>query len=441
MRIVLIGGKNIVSIKESVMQTGIQQGDNPLDAGLFYASVRRRLFGNRYAPAASRHIHKQASDSKPGKEGGYLTLCIRAKRLGIAAVALVVCAAVTLCGCLLYGALAEEGEENSFIKWVDFNVPYEMLDKALALDVESHEKSEDTPLNWIELLAYTAARCGGNWSGVKTSKLDELAALLRQGQTLEELTASMKYYDYYLEAYTAVLGGMVGSYEVQVQAEGSEELRWESRYGLMAFSPIAKNYPYSDYDDFGSSRDYGYKRKHLGHDLMGATGTPIIAVEGGVVEALGWNQYGGWRIGIRSFDGKRYYYYAHLRQNFPYNKSLREGSVVWPGDVIGYLGHTGYSANENVNNIQQPHLHFGIQLIFDESQKEGNNEIWIDCYNLVRLLRRHQSEVVKNQETKEYSRIYDIRIPDIPARYNPTDQPDPLASEEQETAPESQPAG
>ncbi len=46
----------------------------------------------------------------------------------------------------------------------------------------------------------------------------------------------------------------------------------------------------------------------------GSIGTPIVAVESGYIEALGWNQYGGWRVGIRSFDGKRYYYYAHLRK-------------------------------------------------------------------------------------------------------------------------------
>ena len=71
------------------------------------------------------------------------------------------------------------------------------------------------------------------------------------------------------------------------------------------------------------------------------------------MEAIGWNQYGGWRLGIRSFDKKRYYYYAHLRQNFPYNKSLKEGSIVQAGDVIGYMGHTGYSKKENVNNIDE----------------------------------------------------------------------------------------
>ena len=32
-------------------------------------------------------------------------------------------------------------------------------------------------------------------------------------------------------------------------------------------------------------------------DMMGQIGTPIIAIESGYVEALGWNQYGGWRIG------------------------------------------------------------------------------------------------------------------------------------------------
>jgi len=131
------------------------------------------------------------------------------------------------------------------------------------------------------------------------------------------------------------------------------------------------------------------------------------------VEALGWNQYGGWRIGIRSFDKKRYYYYAHLRKNFPYNKSLEEGSIVKAGDVIGYLGRTGYSQKENTNNIHTSHLHFGLQLIFDESQKEGINEIWIDCYDLIRFLYRNRSETTKNLETKEWYRIYDMKDPAV----------------------------
>ena len=144
-------------------------------------------------------------------------------------------------------------------------------------------------------------------------------------------------------------------------------------------------------------------------------GTPIIAIESGYVEALGWNQYGGWRIGIRSFDKKRYYYYAHLRQGFPYQPELREGSVVLAGDVIGYMGHTGYSTTEDTNNIDETHLHFGMQLIFDESQKDGDNEIWIDCYQLTNFLYRNQSETARNDDTKEWRRVYLMKDPSAEA--------------------------
>lgn len=82
---------------------------------------------------------------------------------------------------------------------------------------------------------------------------------------MEKLTADMEYYDYYLEAYTAVLGGMVGEFTLDDRRV----------YGLKAFSPIAKGFDYSHYDDFGSSRSYGYARPHLGHDMMGQIGTPI----------------------------------------------------------------------------------------------------------------------------------------------------------------------
>ncbi len=179
----------------------------------------------------------------------------------------------------------------------------------------------------------------------------------------------------------------------------------ETKYGLQVYSPIAKTFPFQHYDDFGASRSYGYQRNHLGHDLMAATGTPVIAVESGTVEVMGWNQYGGWRIGIRSFDKKRYYYYAHLRQNRPYQVDLTEGKVVNAGDVIGYVGRTGYSTTENVNNINTSHLHFGLELIFDESQKECDNEIWIDLYAITKLLQKHQSETLRVPETKEFYSI------------------------------------
>ena len=77
------------------------------------------------------------------------------------------------------------------------------------------------------------------------------------------------------------------------------------------------------------------------------------------------------------------------------------------------MGHTGYSAKENVNNIKIVHLHWGLQLIFDESQKEGNNEIWIDVYPLTRFLAKHTQAAVKVEGTKEWVRTTRIVDPAV----------------------------
>lgn len=302
--------------------------------------------------------------------------------------------------------------EKDYIKWVDFNVSFDALNCAYKYDVDTY--GTEAHVSWIDLLAILAAKNGGNFSKFREKDMNAIVEKLTlKEETIETLTKDMKYFDYYREAYGAVLSGMVGEYQIERKDKDTDEIKLTKTYGLKAFLPVAKNFPYSDFDDFGVSRSYGYKRKHLGHDMMGQVGTPVIAVESGYVEAMGWNQYGGWRLGIRSFDGKRYYYYAHLRKNWPYVKTLKEGDVVCAGDVIGYLGRTGYSTKENTNNINTSHLHFGIQLIFDESQKEGNGEIWIDCYQIIRFLYQNRSEAVKDEDTKEYGRIYKMMDPAI----------------------------
>ena len=294
-------------------------------------------------------------------------------------------------------------EEKDYIKWVEFNVTSEAMKKAYQYDLDSYGK--EPHLHWVDLLAILGARYGGDFTRYQEEDLADIAEKLLDGsQTVEEMTKDMEYYSYYREAYGAVLDGMVGEFQYVHPKK--------KVYGLKAYSPIAEEFPYSDYDDFGVSRSYGYKRNHLGHDMMGQVGTPVIAVESGYVSALGWNQYGGWRIGISSFDGRRYYYYAHLRQNRPYAEGLKEGAVVQAGDVIGYIGRTGYSTEENTNNIDEYHLHFGLQLIFDESQREGNNEIWVSCYELTRFLSQNRSEVQRDDETKEWTRVQQIKDPE-----------------------------
>ena len=299
-----------------------------------------------------------------------------------------------ICFLLIFALLPVIPAKAAPIKWVNFDVPYESLKYAMDTDIATAEQEKH--ISWIDILALSACRTGGKCglTSVKKAVTD-----LKGDKSPEELLGNLyKYYSYYHEAYTAVLGGLLGNYSVEIDGQ------WKSAYGLKAFSPIAAGYGYSHCSDFGNSRSFGFARKHLGNDMMGGLGTPIVAVEGGVVEAMGWNRYGGWRIGIRSFDSKRYYYYAHLQKDTPFAKDMYVGKIVQPGDVIGFMGRTGYSDKENINNIETVHLHFGMQLVFDESQKECNSEIWIDVYNIVRLLSNHRSSVKKIDGI--YTRVY-----------------------------------
>lgn len=302
---------------------------------------------------------------------------------------------------LIFAFLLPITAQAAPITWVDFSVPYESLKYAMDSDISTYEKEKH--IGWIDILAVAACRTGGKCplSAVKKAIND-----LEGDRSPQEFLGSVyKYYDYYHSAYDAVLGGMLGSYAVMIDGE------WKPTYGLKAFSPIAAGYGYRHCDDFGNSRSFGFRRKHLGHDMMGSLGTPIVAVEGGVIEAMGWNRYGGWRIGIRSFDSKRYYYYAHLQKDKPFADGLQPGDAVQAGDVIGFMGRSGYSDKENVNNIETVHLHFGMEMVFDESQKECNSEIWINAYHIVRLLESHRSTVQKTNGV--WKRKYDFVDLDI----------------------------
>ena len=302
-----------------------------------------------------------------------------------------------LCLCVAMIWICAVPAAANTIRWVDFHVPYASMKYAMEQDIATFEQEKH--ISWIDILALSACRTGGKCGLASVKKA---ATDLKSDSSAAELAGELsKYYDYYHEAYSAVLGGFLGSYAIEADGQ------WKTQYGLKAFSPIAAGYGYSHCDDFGVGRSFGFKRKHLGNDLMGSLGTPIVAVEGGIVEVMGWNRYGGWRIGIRSFDNKRYYYYAHLQKDHPFAKGLQEGDIVQAGDLLGFMGRTGYSDKENVNNIETVHLHFGMQLVFDESQKECLSEIWINVYDIVRLLSSHRSSLQRTEEG--WKRVYPYR--------------------------------
>lgn len=93
---------------------------------------------------------------------------------------------------------------------------------------------------------------------------------------------------------------------------------------------------------------FGYRSCHTGIDLAAPTGTPIFATASGVVTSVTTlRAYGN--VVIMYHGGGMSSMYAHLSR---FNTSV--GSAVAVGDVIGYMGSTGWSTG--------PHLHFEVHL-------------------------------------------------------------------------------
>ncbi|TCT19089.1 peptidase M23-like protein [Melghiribacillus thermohalophilus] len=125
--------------------------------------------------------------------------------------------------------------------------------------------------------------------------------------------------------------------------------------------PLHVNYTYKN--TWGYPRGFGGRRIHEGTDIFANYGVPVRATTYGVIEMKGWNRYGGWRIGIRDIHNI-YHYYAHLNG---YADDLKKGQVVKPGDVIGYVGASGYGPKGTSGKFP-PHLHYGMYRFNGEKE-------------------------------------------------------------------------
>jgi peptidoglycan LD-endopeptidase LytH len=96
-------------------------------------------------------------------------------------------------------------------------------------------------------------------------------------------------------------------------------------------------------------------RAHEGVDIFADEGTPVYAAYSGTIINKGWNTYGGWRLTVRT-DSSTAFYYAHMSG---YADGLKEGGTVQKGQLIGYVGSTGYGP-VGTKGAFLPHLHFGI---------------------------------------------------------------------------------
>lgn len=130
-------------------------------------------------------------------------------------------------------------------------------------------------------------------------------------------------------------------------------------------------------NSWGEKRTYGGERTHEGTDLMGLDKPrgyyPVVSMTDGVVEKLGWLEQGGYRVGIRAPEGA-YFYYAHLAC---YENGILEGTQIKAGQLLGYMGDTGYSTIEGTTGNFAVHLHLGIYIRTDHKEEQSVNPYWI----------------------------------------------------------------
>ncbi len=92
-----------------------------------------------------------------------------------------------------------------------------------------------------------------------------------------------------------------------------------------------------------------FQRFHTGIDLAAPMGTPIYAARAGQVDTAGWSRFGYGLHVILDHGDSQETLYGHMSRIV-----VRPGQWVARGDLIGYVGSTGWSTG--------PHLHFEVRV-------------------------------------------------------------------------------
>ncbi|MEZ5376682.1 MAG: DUF4214 domain-containing protein [Acidimicrobiales bacterium] len=117
-------------------------------------------------------------------------------------------------------------------------------------------------------------------------------------------------------------------------------------------------------DTFGAPRSGG--RSHLGVDMMGPKGTPLLAAADGVITWFRHDITRGNYFALTADDGWKYHY-SHMNNDTPgtddganpfefaYAPGMGQGVRVTAGQLVGYMGDSGNAENSG------SHLHFEIE--------------------------------------------------------------------------------
>jgi murein DD-endopeptidase MepM/ murein hydrolase activator NlpD len=118
----------------------------------------------------------------------------------------------------------------------------------------------------------------------------------------------------------------------------------------------------------------GYSARHRGVDLAAPLGTPVRATAAGIVSQKGISSSKGQFIAIRHTN----HYVSHYYHLSRFAKGIRPGVRIAQGQIIGYVGSTGWATG--------PHLHYGLQkngsflnpLSLESPTKEPLKKIYLE---------------------------------------------------------------
>ena len=159
---------------------------------------------------------------------------------------------------------------------------------------------------------------------------------------------------YELEKQQNSISDEIDKIEDQLRAAFDPTLLPGKRPGVFGWPILLKKNGGLAYvtQQFGE-KSYLYRGKpHNGLDVGGPLGTPIFAADDGVISAVdnndksSWQKYQYGKYVMIEHGNNITSLYAHLSKQI-----VKKGDSVKRGDVIGYLGNTGYATG--------PHLHFG----------------------------------------------------------------------------------
>ncbi len=237
----------------------------------------------------------------------------------------------------------------------------DMIDEIVAEDagiIDTMEKAKQEVVLAQQALYDAKEECEAK-EQVQKDKQDELEQLIRDATAriaaLEDEKAAQ-------EATAAELQDKIAALEKQIKLEKEEDARIAARIEELERLELLKNagvtatgtYLWPSADSYYVTSTFGmrlhpilgYTRMHYGIDIGASYGTKIYASDGGVVitseESYSYGNY----VMIAHGNG-RYTLYAHMSVRL-----VSVDDVVSQGDVIGYVGATGYATG--------PHIHFEI---------------------------------------------------------------------------------